>query len=144
MHLLTLVLKSTLIIVLHTMCLIKGWFSIIMFIYENILCAYIFLGFAFQLIQNRFNKLWNYRLNFLIVSFLEIRYLQSYYDLQPITLMSNYDMCIPCFLLFGLIWIIDFSFGGQEKNVQGKHGLHGDINVLLLGDPVNTKSHCLK
>jgi DNA replication licensing factor MCM2 len=27
-------------------------------------------------------------------------------------------------------------FGGQPKNIQGKHQLRGDINVLILGDPV--------
>lgn len=35
-------------------------------------------------------------------------------------------------------------FGGQEKNVQGKHRLRGDINVLLLGDPGTAKSQFLK
>ncbi|CAI0381468.1 unnamed protein product [Linum tenue] len=35
-------------------------------------------------------------------------------------------------------------FGGQEKNVEGKHRLRGDINVLLLGDPGTTKSQFLK
>ncbi|CAL5373107.1 unnamed protein product [Camellia sinensis] len=34
-------------------------------------------------------------------------------------------------------------FGGQEKNVEGKHWLRGDINVLLLGDPGTTKSQFL-
>ncbi|MCL7047802.1 hypothetical protein MKW94_000201 [Papaver nudicaule] len=35
-------------------------------------------------------------------------------------------------------------FGGQEKNVDGKHRIRGDINVLLLGDPGTAKSHFLK
>lgn len=35
-------------------------------------------------------------------------------------------------------------FGGQEKNVRGKHRLRGDINVLLLGDPGTAKSQFLK
>ncbi|XP_008798359.1 DNA replication licensing factor MCM2 [Phoenix dactylifera] len=35
-------------------------------------------------------------------------------------------------------------FGGQEKNVKGKHRLRGDINVLLLGDPGTAKSQFLK
>ncbi|KAH9603373.1 hypothetical protein KSS87_020982 [Heliosperma pusillum] len=35
-------------------------------------------------------------------------------------------------------------FGGQEKNVDGKHRLRGDINVLLLGDPGTAKSQFLK
>jgi DNA replication licensing factor MCM2 len=35
-------------------------------------------------------------------------------------------------------------FRGQEKNVEGKHRLRGDINVLLLGDPGTTKSQFLK
>ncbi|TYI35920.1 hypothetical protein ES332_A03G109000v1 [Gossypium tomentosum] len=34
-------------------------------------------------------------------------------------------------------------FGGQEKNVEGKHRLRGDINVLLLGDPGTAKSQFL-
>ncbi|KAK6944611.1 MCM domain [Dillenia turbinata] len=35
-------------------------------------------------------------------------------------------------------------FGGQEKNVEGKHRLRGDVNVLLLGDPGTAKSQFLK
>ncbi|KAJ8899977.1 hypothetical protein K2173_024088 [Erythroxylum novogranatense] len=35
-------------------------------------------------------------------------------------------------------------FGGQEKNVEGKHRLRGDINVLLLSDPGMAKSQFLK
>ncbi|KAG2557542.1 hypothetical protein PVAP13_8NG240000 [Panicum virgatum] len=35
-------------------------------------------------------------------------------------------------------------FGGQEKNVKGKHRLRGDINVLLMGDPGTAKSQFLK
>lgn len=35
-------------------------------------------------------------------------------------------------------------FGGQPKNVQGKHSIRGDINVLLLGDPGTAKSQFLK
>nr|GMD75733.1 DNA replication licensing factor MCM2 [Ipomoea batatas] len=35
-------------------------------------------------------------------------------------------------------------FGGQEKIVEGKHRLRGDINVLLLGDPGTAKSQFLK
>ena len=35
-------------------------------------------------------------------------------------------------------------FGGQEKNVGGKHRLRGDINILLLGDPGTAKSQFLK
>ncbi|TYG79317.1 hypothetical protein ES288_D02G129400v1 [Gossypium darwinii] len=35
-------------------------------------------------------------------------------------------------------------FGGQETNVEGKHRLRGDINVLLLGDPGTAKSQFLK
>ncbi|GBG79965.1 hypothetical protein CBR_g30227 [Chara braunii] len=34
--------------------------------------------------------------------------------------------------------------GGQEKNVNKKHRLRGDINVLLLGDPGTAKSQFLK
>ena len=35
-------------------------------------------------------------------------------------------------------------FGGQAKNVQGKHPIRGDINVLLMGDPGTAKSQFLK
>ncbi|EPS43309.1 hypothetical protein H072_2725 [Dactylellina haptotyla CBS 200.50] len=35
-------------------------------------------------------------------------------------------------------------FGGIPKNIQGKHTLRGDINVLLLGDPGTAKSQILK
>ncbi|KAK4373486.1 hypothetical protein RND71_008870 [Anisodus tanguticus] len=35
-------------------------------------------------------------------------------------------------------------FGGQEKNVEGKHRLRGDLNILLLGDPGTAKSQFLK
>lgn len=35
-------------------------------------------------------------------------------------------------------------FAGQPKNVQGKHPIRGDINVLLLGDPGMAKSQFLK
>lgn len=35
-------------------------------------------------------------------------------------------------------------FGGQPKNVQGKHPIRGDINVLMLGDPGTAKSQFLK
>ncbi|EPS66794.1 hypothetical protein M569_07979, partial [Genlisea aurea] len=35
-------------------------------------------------------------------------------------------------------------FGGQEKVVEGKHRLRGDINLLLLGDPGTAKSQFLK
>ncbi|KAI8552937.1 hypothetical protein RHMOL_Rhmol06G0306800 [Rhododendron molle] len=34
-------------------------------------------------------------------------------------------------------------FGGQEKNVNRKHRLRGDINVLLLGDPGTAESQFL-
>lgn len=35
-------------------------------------------------------------------------------------------------------------FGGQPKDVGGKHRIRGDINVLLLGDPGTAKSQFLK
>jgi DNA replication licensing factor MCM2 len=35
-------------------------------------------------------------------------------------------------------------FGGVPKNVQGKHSIRGDINVLMLGDPGTAKSQFLK
>jgi DNA replication licensing factor MCM2 len=35
-------------------------------------------------------------------------------------------------------------FGGQQKDVGGKHRIRGDINVLLLGDPGTAKSQFLK
>lgn len=31
-------------------------------------------------------------------------------------------------------------FGGQSKDVGGKHKIRGDINVLILGDPGTAKS----
>lgn len=31
-------------------------------------------------------------------------------------------------------------FGGQPKNIAGKHRTRGDINVLLMGDPGVAKS----
>lgn len=35
-------------------------------------------------------------------------------------------------------------FGGESKDVQGKHRIRGDINVLMLGDPGTAKSQFLK
>ncbi|KAI8343924.1 MCM2/3/5 family-domain-containing protein [Chlamydoabsidia padenii] len=35
-------------------------------------------------------------------------------------------------------------FGGVSKNVQGKHNIRGDINILMLGDPGTAKSQFLK
>lgn len=35
-------------------------------------------------------------------------------------------------------------FGGESKDVHGKHRIRGDINVLLLGDPGTAKSQILK
>lgn len=34
--------------------------------------------------------------------------------------------------------------GGESKNIQGKHRLRGDINILMLGDPGTAKSQFLK
>jgi DNA replication licensing factor MCM2 len=35
-------------------------------------------------------------------------------------------------------------FGGVAKDIQGKHRLRGDINILLMGDPGTAKSQFLK
>ena len=35
-------------------------------------------------------------------------------------------------------------FGGEQKDIQGKHKIRGDINCLLLGDPGMAKSQFLK
>ncbi|CAD8203713.1 unnamed protein product [Paramecium octaurelia] len=35
-------------------------------------------------------------------------------------------------------------FGGEAKDIQGKHRIRGDINVLVLGDPGTAKSQFLK
>ncbi|KAG8871426.1 MCM DNA helicase complex subunit [Tulasnella sp. 331] len=35
-------------------------------------------------------------------------------------------------------------FGGVPKDINGKHNLRGDINILLLGDPGTAKSQFLK
>jgi len=35
-------------------------------------------------------------------------------------------------------------FGGEAKDIEGKHRIRGDINVLLLGDPGTAKSQFLK
>lgn len=31
-------------------------------------------------------------------------------------------------------------FGGQAKDISGKHRIRGDLNVLLIGDPGTAKS----
>lgn len=35
-------------------------------------------------------------------------------------------------------------FGGVPKNIQGKHQIRGDVNILMLGDPGTAKSQFLK
>lgn len=35
-------------------------------------------------------------------------------------------------------------FGGVQKDIQGKHRLRGDINILMMGDPGTAKSQFLK
>jgi DNA replication licensing factor MCM2 len=35
-------------------------------------------------------------------------------------------------------------FGGQSKNIGGKHRIRGDLNILLVGDPGTAKSQFLK
>jgi DNA replicative helicase MCM subunit Mcm2 (Cdc46/Mcm family) len=35
-------------------------------------------------------------------------------------------------------------FGGEAKDINGKHRIRGDVNVLLLGDPGTAKSQFLK
>lgn len=35
-------------------------------------------------------------------------------------------------------------FGGVQKDIQGRHRIRGDINVLILGDPGTAKSQFLK
>jgi len=35
-------------------------------------------------------------------------------------------------------------FGGCSKNIDGKHRIRGDVNVMLLGDPGCAKSQLLK
>ena len=35
-------------------------------------------------------------------------------------------------------------FGGEAKDIDGKHKIRGDINCLLLGDPGTAKSQFLK
>jgi DNA replication licensing factor MCM2 len=35
-------------------------------------------------------------------------------------------------------------FGGEAKDIGGKHRIRGDINILLLGDPGTAKSQFLK
>lgn len=35
-------------------------------------------------------------------------------------------------------------FGGEAKDIDGKHKIRGDINCLILGDPGTAKSQFLK